>query len=85
MASFCHDSYEHPLLWCDDKRRAVERVEAKHSIAVVKQRKEAAQFKKIKDQNEVGKVRYCVFYSFYHNNSFCAYTASFYVALDRPT
>lgn len=53
MTNFCHDQYEHPLLWCDDKRRAVERVEAQKSLVLVKQRKESARIKDIVDKNEV--------------------------------
>lgn len=53
MTNFCHDQYEHPLLWCDDKRRAVERAEAKQSLVLVKQRKESARIKEIIDKNEV--------------------------------
>ncbi|KAJ6638525.1 hypothetical protein Bhyg_11261, partial [Pseudolycoriella hygida] len=52
MANFCHDQYDHPLLWCEDKRRAEERRVAKESLLLVKHRKEAEQAKKLKDRNE---------------------------------
>lgn len=53
MTSFCHDQYEHPLLWCDDKRRAVERQEAQQSQQLVKQRREIEKLQAISEQNEV--------------------------------
>lgn len=54
MTSFCHDQYEHPLLWCDDKRRAVERQDAQQSLQLVKQRREIEKLKAINERNEVG-------------------------------
>lgn len=53
MTSFCHDQFEHPLLWCDDKRRTVERQEAQQSLVEVRQRKEAEKLKTIHERNEV--------------------------------
>lgn len=53
MANFCHDQYDHPLLWCEEKRRAEERKVAKESLVLVKHRREAEQAKRIRDRNEV--------------------------------
>lgn len=55
MAKFCHDQYDHPLLWCDDKRRVEERRNARESLVIVEQRKEAQELKKARDVNEVSK------------------------------
>lgn len=54
MASFCHDQYEHPLLWCNEKRKIEEQKVARAGLAEVKIRKEAERVKKLKDVQEVG-------------------------------
>lgn len=54
MASFCHDQYEHPLLWCNEKRKFEEQKVARAGLAEVKVRKEAERVKKVKDTHEVG-------------------------------
>lgn len=53
MANFCHDQYDHPLLWCDGKRRMVERQDAQLAMALVKQQKEGVRQDRIKEQREV--------------------------------
>lgn len=53
MANFCYDQYEHPLLWCDEKRRLVERKDLNEGLREVKRRKEAERVKIVRDRNEV--------------------------------
>lgn len=53
MSNFCHDEYDHPLLWCDGKRRLVERQEAAQSQALVRQQKEDERRQRIVEQREV--------------------------------
>lgn len=49
----CHDHYDHPLLWCEPKRRAEEKRIAEESWHLVQQRKEQAETQKYRDYNEV--------------------------------
>lgn len=53
MALVCHDQLDHPLLWCDEKRRAEERKIADEGLATVQQRRKYAELKKHQDANEV--------------------------------
>lgn len=53
MAQLCHDQYDHPLLWCEAKRRAEEKRIANESFQLVQQRKELKEAQKIRDCNEV--------------------------------
>lgn len=53
MAQFCHDQYDHPLLWCNEKRRAEERRNARDSLAVVQHQKEVKEIQKVRDISEV--------------------------------
>lgn len=53
MAQLCHDQYDHPLLWCETKRRAEEKRIADESWTLTLQRKEQKQAQKIRDCNEV--------------------------------
>lgn len=53
MAQLCHDQYDHPLLWCESKRRAEEKRIADESWALVQKRKEFAETQKIRQCNEV--------------------------------
>lgn len=56
MAQYCHDQYDHPLLWCDDKRRAEERKIAQESIAEARQRRQDDEAKKTRELREVRKM-----------------------------
>lgn len=71
MTSFCHDQFEHPLLWCDDKRRAVERQEAQQSLVEVRHRKEAEKLKTIHERNEVNMLLVLCLYGPWVTQSFC--------------
>lgn len=53
MAKLCHDQYDHPLLWCESKRRAEEKRIANESWALVQQRKELNEAKKARECTEV--------------------------------
>lgn len=53
MAQLCHDQYNHPLLWCESKRRAEEKRIAAESYTIAQQRKEQAEVRKIHECNEV--------------------------------
>lgn len=53
MAQSCHNQYDHPLLWCEQKRRAEERRIAEESLAIAQQRKEQAQVDRLYQRNEV--------------------------------
>lgn len=55
MAQMCYDQYDHPLLWCESKRRAEEKRIADESWIVAKQRKEQIEVQKQRDCNEVSK------------------------------
>lgn len=48
-----YDQYNHPLLWCESKRRTEEKRIAEEGWIVVQQRKEQAEAKKLRDNNEV--------------------------------
>ncbi|XP_012162405.1 uncharacterized protein LOC101455140 [Ceratitis capitata] len=49
---FCRDHYEHPLLWCDDKKRLVERKNAEESMRMWRRRKAEEVARKEKDKAE---------------------------------
>lgn len=51
--TFCHDHIEHPLMWCDDKRRLVERKNAEESIRMWRRRKAEEMARKEKEKQEV--------------------------------
>ncbi|XP_055321626.1 uncharacterized protein LOC129577875 [Sitodiplosis mosellana] len=53
MAKLCHDQYDHPLLWCDAKRRAEEKRIADESWTLARHRKEQKEAQKIRDCNEL--------------------------------
>lgn len=53
MALVCHDQYDHPLLWCDEKRRAEERKIANEGLATIEQQKKQAELQKHREANEV--------------------------------
>lgn len=53
MALVCHDQYDHPLLWCDEKRRAEERRIATESLAAVERQKKQAELQRHHEANEV--------------------------------
>lgn len=53
MALVCHDQYDHPLLWCDERRRAEERRIAHESLACVEQQRKQAELQKQREANEV--------------------------------
>lgn len=53
MAQLCHDQYDHPLLWCETKRRAEEKRISDESWTLAKQRKELKEAQKYRDCNEV--------------------------------
>lgn len=57
MAQLCHDQYEHPVLWCESKRRAEEKRIADESWTLAQQRKEQKEAQKIRDYNEVSHVQ----------------------------
>lgn len=53
MAVVCRHQYEHPLLWCDDRRRAEERKIANESFLAAKQRATDNELEKQREINEV--------------------------------
>lgn len=53
MAQLCHDQYEHPLLWCEGKRRAEEKRIAEESWNLVQKRKVESEARKARECNEV--------------------------------
>lgn len=53
MAQLCHDQYDHPLLWCDAKRRSEEKRIADESSALVEQRKQRRETEKSRESQEV--------------------------------
>lgn len=55
MSQFCHDQYDHPLLWCDVKRRIVNQQDALLAMATVQESKEQDRQKRINEQREVYK------------------------------
>lgn len=54
--AFCHDHIEHPLMWCDEKRRLVERKNAEESMRMWRRRKTEEMARKEKDKQEVSMV-----------------------------
>lgn len=52
-ATFCHDHIQHPLMWCDEKRRLVERRNAEESLRMWRRRKAEEMARKEKDKQEV--------------------------------
>lgn len=60
MSNFCHDDYDHPLLWCDGKRRLVERQIAVQSQALLRQQKDDERSKRVAEQREVRDQIVCV-------------------------
>lgn len=56
MAAPCYEQYDHPLLWCEAKRRTEERRNAVETLEVVQQKKEREHFKKIQEANEVSEL-----------------------------
>lgn len=53
MAQLCYDKYEHPLLWCETKRRAEEKRIAEERLALVRQRKLQTDLQKKRECFEV--------------------------------
>lgn len=53
MGTFCHDHIQHPLMWCDDKKRLVERKNAEESLRMWRRRKAEENARKEKDKQEV--------------------------------
>lgn len=53
MALVCHDQYDHPLLWCDERRRAEERRIANEGLAIVEQQRKQGESQKLREINEV--------------------------------
>ena len=51
--AFCHDHIEHPLMWCDEKRRLVERKNAEESLRMWRRRKTEEMARKEKEKQEV--------------------------------
>ncbi|XP_053954242.1 uncharacterized protein LOC128860627 [Anastrepha ludens] len=49
---FCRDHYEHPLMWCDEKKRLVERKNAEESMRMWRRRKAEEVARKEKDKAE---------------------------------
>ncbi|KAH8272649.1 hypothetical protein KR044_008479 [Drosophila immigrans] len=52
LGSFCHDHIQHPLMWCDEKRRLVERKNAEESLRMWRRRKAEECARKEKDKQE---------------------------------
>ncbi|XP_013116737.2 uncharacterized protein LOC106094095 isoform X2 [Stomoxys calcitrans] len=50
--AFCHDHIQHPLMWCDEKRRLVERKNAEESMRMWRRRKTEEMARKEKDKQE---------------------------------
>lgn len=69
MAQTCYDQYDHPLLWCETKRRAEEKRVAEESWTIAQQRKEQIETQRQRDYNEVSK-RMCVRKSLLHASHF---------------
>lgn len=67
--AFCHDHIEHPLMWCDEKRRLVERKNAEESLRMWRRRKAEEMARKEKEKQEVSmftnsSCHCCQFYLF---------------------
>ena len=63
MGTFCFDQYDHPLLWCDEKKRFVERQNADDSLRQWRQKKAEESCRKDQDKREVrsfSKLCYCL-------------------------
>lgn len=58
MALVCHDQYDHPVLWCDERRRAEERRIANEGLAIVQQQKKQAETQKHREAYEVSDCHY---------------------------
>lgn len=56
MAQLCHDQYDHPLLWCEAKRRAEEKRIADESIVLVQRRRQQKESQKQRDTQEVSAI-----------------------------
>ncbi|XP_064544334.1 uncharacterized protein LOC135432445 isoform X2 [Drosophila montana] len=52
MGTFCHDHIQHPLMWCDDKKRLIERKNAEESLRMWRRRKAEECARKEKDKQE---------------------------------
>ncbi|KAH8417319.1 hypothetical protein KR222_008760 [Zaprionus bogoriensis] len=52
MGAFCHDHIQHPLMWCDEKKRLVERKNAEESLRMWRRRKAEECARKEKDKQE---------------------------------
>ncbi|EDV42036.1 uncharacterized protein Dana_GF17202 [Drosophila ananassae] len=50
--NFCHDHIQHPLMWCDEKKRLVERKNAEESLRMWRRRKAEECARKEKDKQE---------------------------------
>lgn len=57
MAPPCYNQYDHPLLWCEAKRRAEERRIAQETLDIVNQRKENEYLRKVREANEVREMK----------------------------
>lgn len=53
MAQHCHDQYDHPLLWCEQKRRAEQRRIATEGMSLVQHRKEEQDSARAREIHEV--------------------------------
>ncbi|XP_037943600.1 uncharacterized protein LOC119676432 [Teleopsis dalmanni] len=51
-ANFCHDHYEHPLLWCEEKKRLIERKNAEESLRMWRRRKAEEMARKEREKQE---------------------------------
>lgn len=56
MAQLCHDQYDHPLLWCEAKRRAEEKRIADESIVLVQRRRQQKESQKQRDTQKVSAI-----------------------------
>ncbi|ALC47962.1 CG15564 [Drosophila busckii] len=52
IGTFCHDHIQHPLMWCDEKKRLVERKNAEESLRMWRRRKAEECARKEKDKQE---------------------------------
>uniref|UniRef100_A0A1B0BMH9 Uncharacterized protein n=1 Tax=Glossina palpalis gambiensis TaxID=67801 RepID=A0A1B0BMH9_9MUSC len=52
MGTFCHDHIEHPLLWCEDKKRLIERKNAEESLRMWRRRKAEELARKEREKQE---------------------------------
>ena len=53
MGTFCYDHYEHPLLWCEEKKRLMERKNAEESMRMWRRKKAEEMARTEKDKQEV--------------------------------